>query len=143
MSLRTVFHRALCILAIVATSFSFQASAQDEPKPLTKEEHDGWMAAKLTHAQQIFAHLTNGDLKSLEGSARRMQVMNILEHWGRDTNFTNKSGYQGQLNAFEFATKELIRHAGDNNVDGALKAYVSMSQSCVRCHQLIRDDAKP
>ena len=97
------------------------------------------MTVKLTSAQQILADLTSGDFERLETSARRMQVMNFLEKWLRDENFANKSGYQGQLNAFEFATKELIRNAQDNNTDGALKAYVALTESCVRCHQLIRD----
>jgi len=97
------------------------------------------MAAKLNISQQVLEHLTSGDFKQLETSARRMQVMNFLEQWVRDENFENASDYQGQLNAFEFATKELVRNAGSENVEGALKAYVTMTESCVRCHQLIRD----
>ncbi|MGD9857471.1 MAG: hypothetical protein AB7U20_21220 [Planctomycetaceae bacterium] len=97
------------------------------------------MAVKLSSAQQIFEHLTRGDFEQLETSARRMQVLNFLEQWQREREFKQASDYQGQLNAFEFSTKELMRHAKDKNVDGALKAYLAMSESCVRCHELIRD----
>lgn len=103
------------------------------------EKSDRWMQAKLAATQQIFAGLTKGDLEAVALSARRMQSVNILEQWLRDTGFEEESDYQGQLNAFEFANKEIIRFANDDNVDGALGAYLKLSESCVRCHQLIRD----
>jgi hypothetical protein len=103
------------------------------------EEHDRWMQAKLVATQQIFAGLTKGDLEAVATSARRMQSVHILEQWLRDTGFEDESEYQGQLNAFEFANKEIIRFAGDDDVEGALGAYLKLSESCVRCHQLIRD----
>lgn len=115
------------------------SAADDQQKSAQPVDRDAWMEVKLTSAQQILKDLTSGDFKGLQTSARRMQVMNFLEQWQRDEDFEKKSDYQGQLNAFEFATKELIRNAGDENVDGALKAYVAMTESCVRCHQLIRD----
>lgn len=100
---------------------------------------DLWMKSKQQSAQSIFAGLTQGDFDEVERSARRMLFVNVLEQWLRDEDFTRESDYRGQLNAFEFAAKELVRHAEDENMDGALEAYVQMSQSCVRCHQLIRD----
>lgn len=114
--------------------------AQDRADDPPKDDRDAWMQVKLTSAQQILAHLTSGDFAKLQTSARRMQVMNFLEQWSRDADFTNKSEYQGQLNAFEFATKELMRHADDKDIDGALKSYVAMTESCVHCHKLIRDE---
>ena len=56
--------------------------------------------------------------------------------------FTKKSAYLGQLNAFEFANKELIRQAEDGNIDGTLEAWLRLSRSCVECHKLIRDPVK-
>jgi hypothetical protein len=102
-------------------------------------ERDRWKASKLSISQQILKYLMSGDFKQLETSARRMQVMNFLEQWLRDENLGKQSDFQGQLNAFESGTKELVRHASDENVDGALKSYVAMTVSCVRCHQLVRD----
>jgi hypothetical protein len=100
------------------------------------------MAVKLASGQEILKHLTSGDFRQLEASARRMQVLNLLEQWLREEDFVHKSEYQGQLNAFEFATKELIRHADDENIEGVLKAYIALTESCVRCHKLIRDVPK-
>ena len=116
---------------------------QDEPVASKKEtEGDRWMQAKLHSAQQIFAGLTQGDLEVVKKRAQYMAVVNVLEDWLKKGDFKKKSAYQGQLNAFEFANKELIRHAEDDNIDGALEAWVKLSRSCVECHKLIRDPAK-
>jgi hypothetical protein len=110
---------------------------------IKQEEVDRWMQVKLKSAQDIFAGLTSGDFSQVETSARRMQVLHILEQWSKRHDFEEKSDYEGQLNAFEFATKELVRHARHKDAEGALNAYTQMSQSCVRCHMLIRDVEQP
>ncbi len=106
------------------------------------EESDRWMHAKLDSAQQIFAGLTHGDLDTVKKSAQAMLVVNVLESWLKENKFSNRSAYQGQLNAFEFANKELIRQAEDEYLEGALDAWVRLSRSCVECHKLIRDPAR-
>ena len=68
-----------------------------------------------------------------------MLVLNLLEQWIADKPFMNRSNYQAQLNAFEYATKELVRTGSSNDIDGALEAYGRLAHSCVKCHQLIRD----
>lgn len=116
---------------------------QDEPVASKKEaEADRWMQAKLNYAQQIFAGLTEGDLEVVKKRAQLMAVVNVLEDWAKKSDIKKKSAYQGQLNAFEFANKELIRHAEDDNIDGALEAWVKLSRSCIECHKLIRDPTK-
>jgi hypothetical protein len=115
------------------------AKAASTEKPASKEESDKWMHIKLKASQEIFAGLTHGDAKKIEDNSRRMLVLNLLEQWRRDNDFTRQSEYDAQLNAFEYATKELIRTSHDKDIGGALDAYVLLSKSCVKCHQLIRD----
>jgi hypothetical protein len=113
---------------------------EDPPRgTVTPAEHDRWMRLKLISSQRVFEGLTSGDFMAVERNARRMQVLNLLEQWLKEREFARSSEYQGQLHAFEFAVKELIRHGVDRNADGALEAYVALSRSCVRCHQLLRD----
>ena len=130
-------------------------SARGEPqtkdqKPTTasqggekKKETDSntWMRMKLHSSQEIFAGLSRGDGKAIETNARRMLVLNFLEQWRTGQTAKNHSDYDAQLNAFEYATKELVRAGQSNDIDGALEAYLLLSKSCVRCHQLIRDVA--
>lgn len=120
------------------------AGTRDETPALKdKESADRWMLAKRNHAHEIFNGLTDGDYKQIANGGRRMLVTGILEGWLRESEFVKASEYQGQLNAFEFANKELIRHAEDRNIDGALGAYLRLTQSCVQCHKLIRDKKTP
>ena len=56
-----------------------EASAESTPQT----EHDRWMAVKLSSSQHVFEALTRGDFQQLETSARRMQVLNLLEQWDR------------------------------------------------------------
>ncbi|MBL8849013.1 MAG: hypothetical protein JNG89_04990 [Planctomycetaceae bacterium] len=107
--------------------------------PQNEEDANAWMLAKLSGSQNILAHLTRGDIDAVATDARRMQVMTYLEQWLTASEIEETSEYRGQLNAFEFSTKELIRHAEDDDVNGALDAYVDMTRTCVKCHQLIRD----
>ena len=95
-----------------------QANGGQETPKKTKQKYDGWMAVKLASSQQIVAHLT-------------------------DAEFKNQSGDNGQLHAFEFAAKELVRNAEDEDMNGALKSFQLMTESCVRCHQLVRDPKEP
>ena len=132
-------------VAVVAADKEKKKPKDSEKEPVAaKKENEGdrWMQAKLHSAQQIFAGLTQGDLDVVKKRAQYMAVVNVLEDWLKKSEFKKKSAYQGQLNAFEFANKELIRHAEDDNIDGALEAWVKLSRSCVECHKLIRDPAK-
>ena len=123
------------VLSVCGISFPLGLSADDRDN----DDPDRWMQAKLASTQGIFEGLTEGDLDAVARNARRMRSVHVLEQWLRDTGFEDESEYQGQLNAFEFANKELIRFAVDDDVDGALDSYLQLSESCVRCHQLIRD----
>lgn len=125
------------VVAVCGTCLPRLLSADDR-----KEETDRWMQAKLHATQEIFAGLTKGNMDTVATNARRMQSVHILEQWLSDTGFEDRSDYQGQLNAFEYANKELIRFADADDVDGALGAYIKLSESCVHCHQLIRDAKK-
>lgn len=101
-----------------------------------------WMIAKLHDAQDVFAGLTRGDFDTINLNARRMLISNLLEQWGRTNDFTKASDYEAQVNAYEFAVKELIRSSVHRDSTAALEAYTRMSTACVNCHQLIRDTAK-
>lgn len=134
LALLGLFALGICVFSAGGASW-----ATDDADDATPEEHDRFMAAKLVSSQNILSDLTHGDFESLEENARRMQVISLLQQWLRDTDFEHKSEYEGQINAFDFATKELIRHASDHNTEGVLQAYLDMTTSCVHCHELIRE----
>ena len=137
---------ALSVLSLAGSALTDFGNAQPTVKKAPQEDDDKsatnankWMRLKLHSSQEIFAALTRGDGQQIEMNARRMLVLNLLEKWIADNPLTDQSDYQAQLNAFEFATKELVRTGKSNDIDGALHAYGLLANSCVKCHQLIRD----
>ena len=125
-------------LMVVVTMFTGTATADESAKP-DKQKGDVWMRLKLKSSQAIFDGLMHADFESVNRSARAMHGVGVLEKWLRDNSYVNSSDYEGQLNAFEYANKELIRTSSNRDVDGALKAYLKLSESCVMCHKHVRD----
>lgn len=101
-----------------------------------------WMGLKLASSQSIFAELTRGNLEGVARQARAGQVVDALEYWLRGHTFRQQSEYQKQLNRYQFATRELARHADDDNIDGALESWLDVNRSCVECHKLLRDNGR-
>ena len=65
---------------------------------------------------------------------RSMNLMEYLERWAR----ADRPQYQTQLRLFEFADRELIRAASQQNLEAATLAYTQLTISCVNCHKLVR-----
>lgn len=105
-----------------------------------EDDGDPLMKAKLIGSQAILEQLMKGEMSAVSESAARMQVMSLMENWfiGDEKN-ERTSKYRQQLNRFDFATKELIRHADDGKIDEAFESYTEMTRTCVQCHKLIRD----
>ncbi|WP_437192640.1 hypothetical protein [Planctomicrobium sp. SH527] len=118
------------------------AAPKPEEKKADSSEANLWMQIKLHSSQEILSGLTNADFKVIEEQSRRLMAFNFLEIWVQENSFPKTSEYQGQLNSFEFATKELVRTAKAKDIDGALNSYLLLTRSCVECHKLIRDVPK-
>ena len=71
--------------------------------------------------------------------ARATQAIDSLEYWLRGREFRQRSEYHKQLNQYQFALRELARHAEDENIDGALESWLDVNRSCIECHKLLRD----
>jgi hypothetical protein len=146
-----VWEIAVAALLFVAVRHQV-ISAEDERKrePETsraaqenKSKEDGGdplMKAKLIGSQAILEQLLRGEMSAVSESAARMQVMSLMENWfiGNEKN-ERTSKYRQQLNRFDFATKELIRHADDGDIEEAFESYTEMTRTCVQCHKLLRD----
>jgi hypothetical protein len=141
--------KLIILLAVLASSwsiYSFSADPLDsnrkpetDPPQSPAEEGAKWMQQKLHGTHQIFDGLMQGDFEKMENQARRMVVLQFLENWVVENKFTRKSAYQGQLNSYEFALKELRRSAEAKDIDGSFDAYTRLTRSCVECHKLLRD----
>lgn len=139
----TAFIAMIGILSIMKSPGSMLAQSNISADSSKDRDTVEWMQMKLRSSQEILAGLTSGDFQIIEDQSRRLIVFNILEKYTSDKRIRNESAYQGQLNAFEFATKELQRNAKAKDIDGTLKSYQSLTASCVECHKLLRDPVTP
>ena len=107
--------------------------AEEEPKKSSL-----WMRQKLQASQAILAGLADADFDAIRQNAQAMSLMEYLEKSLR----ADIPGYRTQLRLFEFADRELIRAARENNIDAATLAYTQLTISCVNCHKIVREAAK-
>lgn len=108
----------------------------DDPKE--PERKPVLMRKKLELSQKILAGLVNEDFNEIEKNAKIMNTFVHLEQWMN----AKRPGYVAQLNIFHLANDELIRLAGEKNLEGSSLAYMQLTLSCVNCHKVIRDPAK-
>jgi hypothetical protein len=93
-----------------------------------------WMKQKLRASQEVLKGLADGEFESIGANAQSMNFMTHLEKWVR----AESPEYKTQLRLFEFADRELIRAASEQNLEAATLAYTQLTISCVNCHKLVR-----
>ncbi len=120
---------AVTLLAAAGTCW-YAWAADEQPNSV-------WMKKKLEHSQSALRAIAMEDFDSLRASATAMRRLSDLEGFTRRT---NAKEYRAQLQIFEFANDELIRHAKDKNIDGAALAFTQLTLSCVNCHKHLRNE---
>lgn len=105
-------------------------AAQDDKQP-----ESVWMKKKLEYSKDILEGITTEDFETVERAAAAMRRMSALEGFVRRK---DTKEYRAQLTIFEFANDELLRHAGNKDVDGATLAFTQLTLSCVNCHKQLR-----
>lgn len=120
-----------CGLAALALS-ALSLRAEDKAN---QESPSFWMKKKLEYSENILEALTQADFESISKNAKMMQQLNKIEDFVRGRN----EAYDFHLKSFEFANKELIRQAAEEDIDGAALAYTQLTLSCVNCHSHLRD----
>ena len=105
-------------------------AAQDDKQP-----ESVWMKKKLEYSKDILEGITTEDFETIERAAAAMRRMSALEGFVRRK---DTKEYRAQLTIFEFANDELLRHAGNKDVDGATLAFTQLTLSCVNCHKQLR-----
>jgi hypothetical protein len=104
------------------------------PKESVEQPMSFWMSKKLDYSKSMLEQLTKGDFEALERDAARLRALGKMEGLVRRKN----PDYVTQLQTFDTAMAELVRHARKNNPEGSVLAFNQMTSSCVACHVLIR-----
>jgi hypothetical protein len=121
-------------LALGVLLVTLAPSAADEPG----DTENKLMRAKLKFSEQVLTGLVNKDFDAIREGADHLGKLGQLERWSRA--FTPE--YKAQLAVYRSANNDLVRMAGEENLDGAALAFMQLTLSCVNCHKVIRDSAE-
>lgn len=110
---------------------TFVATAE-EPKPAKPSVV---MEKKLEYSQDILKALMNDDFDRLDRDVKLMQVFTRLEEMYR----AKQPDYQEQFGKFRDSLSSLSKSVTEKNSETAARDYGNMVQSCIRCHQIIRN----
>lgn len=130
--------RQIPTMAAVLVSCLFWNGASapsQEPKEEVKKKASVWMKTKLQFSQNILTGLTEADFGKIEKNADALNLTTLLEALFR----SKRPDYNQQIQLFAFANSELVRQARAKNLAGATLAYNQLTNSCVHCHQILRD----
>jgi hypothetical protein len=106
-----------------------------EDKQAEKKPASFWMKKKFEYAEKVLEGIAKADFPEIEANARSMSALSSIEEFVRGRDET----YAHHFKAFDHATKALMRHSQDENLDGAALAYMELTLSCVNCHKHLRD----
>jgi hypothetical protein len=112
-----------------------KTQAQAEPTGDSPQEASVWMRRKLDYSQQILVGIAEADFERIATNAKAMRALGKVEGFVRG----RTPGYRSQLQIFQDATDQLIKHAEKDNVDGAALAFTQLTISCVNCHKHLRE----
>lgn len=94
------------------------------------------MAAKLKETQAILEGITLNDMGKVSTASDELILVT------RANDFLNAykgDQYQFYLKTFRRASEAVGKKARDKNIDGVMLAYNELTQSCLKCHQAMRD----
>lgn len=110
---------------------TFVVMAQD-PKP---SQPSVVMEKKLEYSQDMLKALMNDDFERLDRDVKLMQVFTRLEEMYRG----KQPKYQEQFAKFRDSLGSLSKAVVEKDSESAAQNYSNMVQSCIRCHQIIRN----
>jgi hypothetical protein len=91
------------------------------------------MRQKLQQSQGLLAALVTSNWDDLERRSRELEGLTRDPAWA----VMNTPEYSRQAAAFLRATQDLIDASERRDQEGAPLAYVSLTLTCVRCHQTV------
>lgn len=93
------------------------------------------MKSKLVTAQKVLAGLVRKDFDAIASGARDMKRISEAAEWPR----ARDSVYEHFGKIFRQQCNQLEQLASQSNSEGVTFTYLSMTNSCVNCHDYVRD----
>lgn len=88
------------------------------------------MRAKLAHAQAVLEGVAVNDMDQVETNANALHLLSTQSDW----QVHRTMEYNLYSEDFRFAAREMARHAREKKMHAATMDYLSLTLSCVKCH---------
>lgn len=98
-----------------------------------------WMKHKLQDTQKLLESITLADYEKTQTYAEQLLILSKIEGFVRRKN----PDYRQQLANFQATLKLVKFQAEQGNSTEVLAGFGKLTQSCVRCHQVLRDNINP
>jgi len=124
----------ICLIAIstlftgitMVQSNQTNSSQQDKTKP--------FMRAKLVGSQSVLDGLVTENFKLIHRGAQNMKHMSEALQWPR----AEDKVYDHHGDEFRRQCDKLMQLSDDKNLEGAHFTYLSMTTTCINCHNYVR-----
>lgn len=120
-------------VAVVQPAQSTAKPVGEHANPPYASVHD-MMRAKLAYAQAVLEGVSQSDFAQLEANANALQHLSTLTDW----QVHRTMEYNQYSEEFRWNARELARHAREKKLHAATLDYMSMTLSCVKCHDYMK-----
>ncbi len=110
----------------------FAASGQGAQQKALRQ----FMRQKLSYSQSLLEGIALEDYALIAKNARSLKELSEDAQWRVSPNIN----YLRLSNEFQAIADELAQKAKDRNLDGATLAFFKLTNNCVACHRLVRDE---
>lgn len=118
------------LLALISGAWAVYAQGQ-QGRVLRK-----FMRQKLEYSQALLEGLALEDFALLAKNAKALRQLSEDAQWRVSPNIN----YLRLSNEFQGLADELAQKAEDRNLDGATLGFFKLTNNCIACHKLVRDE---
>ena len=93
------------------------------------------MRAKLEHSQKCLETLVTEDFNGIAKHAQELSLLSQAAEW----QVLQTLEYQRHSREFRRTADALTKAGQDENLDGAVLAYMQLTMNCVNCHKYVRN----
>lgn len=125
------------LLAVACTATQQEAEPQrldTKSQQESRKDTSLYMQAKLSNAQKVLSGLVSEDYDMISDGAKQMKRIAKAAHWPK----TIDEVYQHYSFEFRRQCDKLVEHAQAKDLRAAHFTYLSMSTTCIDCHDYVR-----
>ncbi len=129
---------ALASLSAMFTGVAMVHSNQDAEAPSQQNKTKSFMRAKLVGSQSVMDGLVTENFGLIRHGAENMKMISEAVQWPA----SEDKVYDHHGVEFRSQCDKLMRLADEKNLEGAHFTFLSMTTTCINCHNYVRGKFK-